>query len=101
MARKCKRRLFPSISPLTSLLLFASLLLSGCSFGAQAPDFLLLNSYFPSWLIGAIAATPITVVVRYGLMRVGIDDFLPLRFWVYISFWLILALAFAYFFSPR
>lgn len=100
MARKCKRPTLSSPRYLT-LFLLSSLLLSGCTLGPQAPDFLLLNSYFPSWLIGAIAATPVTVMVRYGLIRIGIDDFLPLRFWVYISFWLILALAFAYFFSPR
>ena len=76
-------------------------LLSGCSLGAQAPDFLILNSYFPSWLIGAIAATPVAVAVRYGLIRLGVDDYLPLRFFVYLGLWLILALAFAYLYSPR
>lgn len=75
--------------------------LAGCASGVQSPDFLFLNSYFPSWLVGAIAALLLTVVVRVVLIRCGVDDFLPFRFFVYVAIWLILTMAFSYFYSPR
>ena len=75
--------------------------MAGCASGAQSPDFLFLNSYFPSWLVGSMAALVITVVLRVVLIRSGVDDFLPFRFFVYVGIWLILTMLFAYFYSPR
>lgn len=77
------------------------LLLTGCAVSAQSPDFLLLNSYFPSWLIGVFIAIPLTVLIRFGLIKAGIDDFLPFRFFVYVCIWLIIAMIFSYIYSPR
>lgn len=83
------------------LLLAFSGILSGCAIGAQSPDFLLLNSYFPSWLVGALVAVVLTVLIRYGFIKIGIDDYLPFRFFVYVGIWLIFSMAFSYFYSPR
>lgn len=73
----------------------------GCASGGQAPDFLLLGSFFPSWLIGALIAVPVTVLIRSWLIKSGVDDYLPLRFFVYVGFWLVIAMLFTYFYSPR
>lgn len=69
--------------------------------GARAPSFLLFDSYFPSWLVGAFAAIPLTLVVRHVLIRAGIDDVLPWRLFVYVCLGLLFTMAFAYYFSPR
>lgn len=82
-------------------LLQAGLGLSGCTLAAQSPDFLVLNSYFPSWLVGALIALVLTVVIRYGFIKAGFDDYLPFRFFVYVGIWLIFSMAFSYLYSPR
>lgn len=68
---------------------------------ARAPSFLLFDSYFPSWLVGAFAAVPLTLAIRYALIRAGIDDALPLRLFVYVCMGILFTMAFAYYFSPR
>jgi len=87
----------------SSLFIFLSfsLLLTGCTVDPQSPDFLLFNSYFPSWLVGAILMAPVAVFVRFVFTKLGIDDFLPFRFFVYLGFWMIFTMAFWYFYSPR
>lgn len=75
--------------------------LTGCVSGAQSPDFLFLNSYFPSWLIGSLVALVLTIFVRFVLIKFAVDDFLPFRFFVYVGIWLTIAMAFAYIYSPR
>lgn len=77
------------------LVLLVGLMARPCA-AETAADFLVLGSYFPSWLIGAILAVPLTIALRYLLLRTGIDDFLPWRFLVYICFWLIFSMAFTY-----
>ncbi len=72
---------------------------SGCA--ARAPSFLLLGSYFPSWLIGLIISIPITALIRLGFIRSGIDDVLPLRLFTYTCMALIITMIFAFVFSPR
>lgn len=74
--------------------------LAGCSQG-RAPSFLLFGSYFPSWLVGVAISIPLTLLVRWGLIRVGIDDVLPLRLLVYVCLGLIFTMMFAFLFSPR
>lgn len=73
---------------------------SGCG-PARAPSFLLLGSYFPSWLIGAGLSIPVTLLIRWGLVRAGVDDVLPARLFVYVCVAVIFTMAFAYYFSPR
>lgn len=82
-----------------SLTVALSLLCSAC--GTRAPSFLLLGSYFPSWLIGLIISIPLTVLIRLGLIKAGIDDVLPLRLFIYTCVALIFTMIFAFIFSPR
>ncbi|WP_226952407.1 YtcA family lipoprotein [Mesopusillimonas faecipullorum] len=56
-------------------------LLSGCS---GSPSIYIAGSYFPAWLLAAIAAIVLTLIVRLVLIRIGIDDNLPLRLLVYV-----------------
>ncbi|MFA5663267.1 YtcA family lipoprotein [Castellaniella sp.] len=79
--------------------LLLALLCTGC--GPRAPSFLFLGSYFPSWLFGIAAGTIATVLLRLALIRVGIDDALPLRLLVYTGLAVIFAMMFAFTFSPR
>lgn len=81
-------------------LLLLPLLVAGCG-APRAPSFLILDSYFPTWLVGVAVAIPLTLACRYVLIRLGIDDELPLRLLVYVCLAICFTLAFAYFFSPR
>ncbi|KUF41232.1 hypothetical protein AS359_10685 [Comamonas kerstersii] len=76
-------------------------LFSGCTGTGQAPDFLILNSYFPSWLVGALVAMVITVCIRVLLIKLDLDDYLPFRFFVYTALWLSISIVFTYIYSPR
>ncbi len=68
----------------------ASLLgIAGCS---AAPSRNVFGSYFPSWMICALAGLGMTVVVRQLLVAAGIDKALPVPLVVYLS----LAIAFAF-----
>lgn len=65
--------------------------LSGCV-RAEAPSFSLMGSYFPSWLACAFIGVIAAVIARVVFIRVGIDDELPGRLFVYVC--LALAVAF-------
>jgi len=86
----------PLFKPLALLLALAC---TGC--GPRAPAFLFLGSYFPSWLFGIAAGTVAAVLLRFALIRAGIDDVLPLRLLVYTCLAVLFAMVFAFTFSPR
>ncbi|MGG4604787.1 YtcA family lipoprotein [Paenalcaligenes sp. Me131] len=88
------------MKPLKLLFLFCIATLSGCG-QARAPSFLLFGSYFPSWLIGVGVAIPIVLLIRWGLIRTGIEEYLPARLLVYVSMVVLCAMAFAFIYSPR
>jgi hypothetical protein len=64
--------------------------LVGCS---SAPSQNILGSYFPSWMICALAGLGATVVVRQFLVATGLDKTLPAPLVVYLA--LTVAFAFA------
>ncbi len=66
------------------------LMVGGCS---GAPSIYLAGSYFPAWLLCILGALLVTLLLRWGLIRIGVDDLLPARLPVYAC--LTLALAFA------
>jgi len=63
--------------------------LAGCT---AAPSQNILGSYFPTWMICALAGSGAAVVVRQLLIAVGIDKTLPVPVIVYLA----LAVAFAF-----
>ncbi|HBQ91114.1 MAG TPA: hypothetical protein DD803_16885 [Alcaligenes faecalis] len=65
-------------------------LLGGCSL---APSVSLAGSYFPAWLVCVLGALLLTLLIRWVLIRAGVDDALPMRLPVYAC--LTLALTFA------
>jgi hypothetical protein len=65
-------------------------LLGGCSL---APSVYVAGSYFPAWLVCVLGAVLLTLLIRWGLIRAGVDDALPMRLPVYAC--LTLALTFA------
>lgn len=65
-------------------------LLGGCSL---APSVYMAGSYFPAWLVCVLGALLLTLLIRWGLIRAGLDDALPMRLPVYAC--LTLALTFA------
>jgi uncharacterized membrane protein SirB2 len=83
------------------LLGFCFVFLTGCSAGPQAPSFLILNSYFPSWLIASLFSLIIVIVFRFFLIKTKVDDCLPAAFFFYVACWLIVSMAITYFYSPR
>lgn len=86
---------------ISCLIIFLIPTLMGCSLEKKSPDFLLFQSYFPSWLVGGFVAIPITILIRFFLIKFMVDDFLPKRFLVYIGFWMIVTMIFFYINSPR
>jgi hypothetical protein len=63
--------------------------LAGCS---VAPSQNILGSYFPSWMLCALAGLGATVVARQLLVAAGLDKALPAPLVVYLA----LATAFAF-----
>ena len=49
-----------------------------------APSIVVFGSYFPAWIVCAIAGVLGAVVARFILARLGVDEFLPLRLLVYL-----------------
>jgi hypothetical protein len=58
------------------------LLLSGCS---GAPSQNILGSYFPSWMLCALAGIGLAMVAHRGFILVGIDSALPAPLLVYLA----------------
>jgi hypothetical protein len=69
-------------SPSAALLVSTTVLLQGCS---SAPSRNILGSYFPSWMVCALIALIITVVVRSLLVRAGVDATLPAPLIAYLG----------------
>lgn len=64
--------------------------LTGCSnFGA--PEFLLLDSYFPLWMLCAVLGIAAAIIARVIFVRLGLDAILPFRLFIYICLALIVA----------
>jgi len=57
--------------------------LGGCS---ASPSRSILGSYFPSWMLCALAGIVLTVLLRLALVRSGIGAEIPAPFLVYVSF---------------
>jgi hypothetical protein len=81
------------MSPVTSMrcrawLLPWSSLLAGC---AGAPSHNILGSYFPSWILCAVAGLILTIVAREALAASRLDQSLPLPAWLLLA----VALSFA------
>ncbi len=70
--------------------LWAAIPLAGCS---PAPSQNILGSYFPSWMICALAGLGMTIVVRQVFVLTGIDKDLPVPLVVYLA--VVVAFAFA------
>lgn len=66
---------------------------SGASLAQQAPAVLITGSYFPDWMVFLLVGIVTAIVVRVVLIRVGLDDFMPLRVIAYSA--LALAVTFA------
>ena len=64
-------------------LALAMLFVSGCG---AAPSRDILGSYFPSWMICALAGLGATVVLRVVLAKFGIDSELPVPVVTYLAF---------------
>lgn len=68
-----------------SLLLItaSTLVLTGCV-QVGAPAFTLVGSFIPYWMVCATIGLIVTIIVRIGLIKAGIDDVLPARLLVYL-----------------
>lgn len=66
--------------------------LAGCTFN-NAPSIYAFGSYFPSWLFCAVVGIVGAIVVRLIFIRLGLDDALPFRLFVYVCVALIIAIA--------
>lgn len=78
-------------TPLLKVAPVLSVFLSGCG-SRSAPYIPIFDSYFPAWIGCAIVGIIGSALCRLLLIRLGIDDVLPFRAFVYLS--LALALMF-------
>lgn len=60
------------------------LLTTGCS-QAGAPAFPLFGAYFPAWMACVAGGIFGAIVVRLILIRLGIDDAMPIRLPIYVA----------------
>jgi len=65
-------------------LLSATFLLAGCS-SPHAPLVLISGSYFPIWMVFAVVGIVVALLARVVLIRIGIDDLMPLRVLAYAA----------------
>jgi YtcA family len=65
-------------------------LLGGCS---GAPSQNILGSYFPSWMICALAGILLAAVAHRVLARTGIDKAIPAPLLIYLAFAALFAFA--------
>lgn len=61
----------------------ALLPLAGCS---AAPSTNILGSYFPSWMICVLIGMALAMVIRWTLVKVGMEKELPAPIVVYLAF---------------
>ena len=60
------------------------LAVAGCSSKANPPSVPLFGSYFPAWVICAIGGVVFALVLRAVLVRIRLDEHLPLPPLVYL-----------------
>lgn len=77
-----------------SLMVIIFMGLTGCV-EAGAPAFTLVGSFVPYWMFCVAVALIMTVVIRVGLIKWGIDDVMPLRLVVYLCLMLTLTFLFS------
>ena len=61
----------------------ATLVVSGCS---HAPTLNLFGSYFPAWMLCAVAGILAAVIIRHILALAGIHEFVPAPLLTYTGF---------------
>lgn len=66
--------------------------LTGCT-STNAPSVYAFGSYFPSWLLCAVIGIIGAILLRIVFIRLGLDDVLPLRLFIYVCVALIVAIA--------
>jgi YtcA family len=66
----------------------APLLAAGCT---RAPSFDILGSFFPAWLVCLVLAIPLTVLVRWLMLRLHILIVYPV--FVYPGLWALFTFA--------
>lgn len=75
-----------------------SFLLVGCQ---RAPSFSIGGAYFPAWVLFALGAVVVTLLLRLLFIRTGIDDVLRFKPVVYSALMIIFCLAALLFFFAR
>ena len=83
--QQCYLKLSRSLLRHRSLILLtaSTLVLTGCV-QVGAPAFTLVGSFIPYWMVCAAIGLVVTIIVRIVLIKIGIDDVLPVRLLVYL-----------------
>mgnify|MGYP002479646911 FL=1 len=77
----------PTLLPLA----LSTLPLAGCT-THHAPSFSLMGAYFPSWMLCGMVGIAVAVGLRVAFVAAGVDAFLSLRLFTYVSLGIIAAL---------
>ena len=72
---------------------------TGCAPVPAAPTFVVFGSFFPAWIVCALAGLVAALVMRVVFVRIGLDEHLPVRLLVYVGLTLLWAIGlwFAFF----
>jgi hypothetical protein len=72
---------------------------TGCTRAPAAPTSTVFGSFFPAWIVCALAGLVATLVTRVIFVRTGLDEHLPVRLLVYVGLTLLWAIGlwFAFF----
>lgn len=78
----------------------SSLFLSSCS-SEGAPVFMIMDSYFPMWMMCAGIGIVIAIIARIVFIRMGLDMILSFRFCIYTCIAIIVSCSFYLLFTTR
>lgn len=59
-------------------------LLAGCDAAVRSPSISVFGSFFPVWILCAVAGVILTAICRAVFIRSGIDEYLPVPALVYL-----------------
>lgn len=62
------------------IILAQVIVLTSCN---HSPSQEIVGSYFPSWMLCALAGIFLTLIIRKVVVRLGVDDFLPAKLILY------------------
>jgi hypothetical protein len=88
--KAAKRRSHRPSSTHAAWVVLMTMTMTACS---ASPSRNILGSYFPTWMVCALLAIVIVIVIRIALVKTGVDAVMPAPVVVYLCMWTAATLA--------